>query len=462
MVQLSVLDVLRECNGTLYCGNESYILKRFSKDTRTIEPNDVYLGIQGDTFDGNSFYPMAFEKGAECCILDHFDESVWHEGYRDKTIILVDDTVAAIQKLAAYKRSLIDIPVVAVTGSAGKTSTKDMIATILSEQYDVYKTPGNLNGQIGLPLSILELQEEEIMVLEMGMNDLGMISKLTEIAKPTLGVITNIGTAHIGILGSRENILKAKLEILEGMDPGSSLILNGNNDLLKTLDIPDYSLIFCGSSDQAEYCFCDLQFASSHSKFQVRYHGLEYYVEVPVMGSAFAMNSLLAIAVSDQLGVPKENIQKGLSKFHLEGDRMDVISGKHDITIINDTYNSNYEAIVNALDVLTHFSGTRKILVLGDVLEMESFGEDIHKKIGLLPNIKQVDFLFLVGENARFIKEGALAQGFLEEQIFYYLTKEEMEEHLLTMISAGDTVLLKASHGIRLYETVEKLKESFC
>ena len=231
MIQLNVSDVLRECFGTLICGSEDLVLGHFSNDTRTIQEQDVYIGIRGESFDGNDFYLEALKKGASCCILDRFDIESFPKDFEMRTIIVVENTIEAIQKLATYKRSKLQIPVVAVTGSAGKTSTKDMIASVLQKKYTVFKTPGNLNGQIGLPLSILELQDEEVLVLEMGMNDFGQIAKLTQIAKPSMAVITNIGTAHIGILKSQENILKAKLEILEGMEPGSTLIINGYDPL---------------------------------------------------------------------------------------------------------------------------------------------------------------------------------------------------------------------------------------
>lgn len=461
MVSLTVLDVLRECNGTLFCGDEQLVLKRFSKDTRTIQEGDVYLGIQGDNFDGNSFYLEALQKGAQCCILDHFDENALPHEYMDRTIILVPDTVDALQRLAKYKRSFVSIPVIAVTGSAGKTSTKDMIAEILKQKYRVLKTPGNLNGQIGLPLNILALEDEEVMVLEMGMNDFGQISKLTSIAKPTIGVITNIGTAHIGILGSRENIMKAKLEILEGMDHGSTLILNHDNDLLSSLKLSDYSILGCSIEDESDYSVSNLKILENLSMFDVSYRNESYSVSLPAMGSAFVMDSLLSIAVADFLGLTQEQIQKGLQQFVLSGNRMEIISMKDQMTVINDTYNSNYEALVSALDILKRYSGQRKIAVLGDVLELEEFSKEIHQKIGEIPDLKDVDLLFLNGENARYIRDGALQMGMHEDCIFYFESKEKLEQVLMEELKPMDTVLVKASNGMKFNEIVDKLKESY-
>ena len=225
---LYVKDIIEKCNGQLICGDLSLVLDNFSKDTRTIKKDDIYIGIKGASFDGNKFYNDALDKGAKACILDDIS-SVDIEKYKDKTIIKVDNTLKCIQELAKYKRSLLNIPVVAITGSVGKTSTKDMVSSVLSTKYKVLKTEGNNNNDIGMPLTILRYKDEDIIVVEMGMNHFKEISLLTNIAKPTIGIITNIGTAHIGNLGSRENIMKAKLEIVEGLN--GPLIINNDISL---------------------------------------------------------------------------------------------------------------------------------------------------------------------------------------------------------------------------------------
>jgi len=233
MKEILVKDIIKICNGKLICGNEEEVCENFSKDTRTIEKGDIYLGIKGEKFNGSTFYKQAFEKGASGCILQDIEISEEETNeYKDKFIIIVKDVVKALQELAIYKRSLYNIPVIAVTGSVGKTSTKDIIAGVMSTKYNVLKTEGNYNNEIGLPLTILKLKEHNAVVLEMGMSAFGEISLLTNIAKPTTAVITIIGTSHIGELGSIENILKAKLEILEGLEQNGSLIINNDNELL--------------------------------------------------------------------------------------------------------------------------------------------------------------------------------------------------------------------------------------
>ena len=217
MFSLTVKDIINVCDAKLICGDINTIINDFSKDTRTILPNDMYIGIKGENFDGNAFCEKALEAGAIGCITDGEIDASILKNYNSKIIIQVKNSIVALQKIANYKRNLYNIPVIAITGSVGKTSTKDIIASVVSKKYKVLKTEGNLNNQIGLPLTILKLQNHTAMVVEMGMGNLGEISNLSKIAEPNIAVITNIGTSHIGNLGARENILKAKLEILDGL-----------------------------------------------------------------------------------------------------------------------------------------------------------------------------------------------------------------------------------------------------
>ena len=217
MKDLSIKNIIEVTKGKLLVGNEEYVCKSYSKDTRTIKEGDCYIGIKGETFDGNLFWEKALENGASTVIVQNVEiEDEKLRKWADKNIIKVEDTLEALYSIARYKRSLYNIPVIAITGSVGKTSTKDIVANVVSKKYKTLKTEGNNNNNIGLPFTILRLQDEEVAVIEMGMNHFGEISLLVSIANPTICIITNIGTSHIGNLGSRENILKAKLEILEG------------------------------------------------------------------------------------------------------------------------------------------------------------------------------------------------------------------------------------------------------
>ena len=330
-----VRDIIEKFCGTLVCGNMELVIENISKDTRTIKENDIYIGIKGESFDGNMFYKDAFDKGAIACILDNIDIENIDDKYRDKTIVLVDDTIKCIQNLARYKRSLYDIPVIGVTGSVGKTSTKDMIASVLETKYKVLKTFGNNNNHIGLPLTILRLKDEDVMLLEKGMKNKGEISLLTDIARPTIGVITNVGTAHIGNLGSRENIMKAKLEIIEGLS--GPLIINGDNDIMH--DNLDYIKSLCdvitiGIDNDSNYHAEVLD----DNKFML--DGKE--IESPINNKAFMYNSIVAYVVGKLCDVDVSNIKIGISNLNLTSNRLEYKEYKKGIMFIDDSYNASY------------------------------------------------------------------------------------------------------------------------
>lgn len=455
-MKLSVEEILDICNGTLLCGNTELLIESYSKDTRTIKSGDCYVGIKGESFDGNKFWKSALEKGACACILDSFEGAL--EDTANYTIILVKDTVKALQDLATYVRETLDIPVVAVTGSVGKTSTKDMVAAVLSQKYKVLKSPGNLNGQIGLPLNILSYHDEDVMVLEMGMNDFNQIKNLSLIAKPTIGVITNIGTAHIGILGSRENILKAKLEILEGMNEDSSLVVNIDSDLLENLSIKNHPIVCCSILKKADYQAINIEVETGKTQFEVLYGNEKIKIVLPLMGEVFVSNALLAIAVGSLLNVSMEDIKLGLESLNIEQNHMKFLSLKNHITLIDDTYNSNFEALQSALKTLLKYPGKRHIAVLGDILELEKFSEEIHRKIGSLKEVLKLDALFLQGKDAKYIQEGALKNKVDPQKIFYFESQENLKRKLEKFLKEGDVVLLKASNGMHFNFIVDYLK----
>ena len=457
-MKLQVRQILTICEGVLISGDENQIIKSYSKDTRTLKKGDCYVGIKGESFDGNKFWKEALEKGASACILSSFEGKL-DDDFED-TIILVKDTVKALQDLATYVRENLNIPVIAVTGSVGKTSTKDMIAAVLEEKYKVLKSPGNLNGQIGLPLNILGYQDEEVMVLEMGMNDFGQIKKLSLIAKPTIGVITNIGTAHIGILGSRENILQAKLEILEGMNENSSLVINADNDLLSSVSLKNYPIIRCSIEKKADFQAEKIEVAKEKTQFEVLYKNEKTKIELPLMGEIFVSNALLAIAVGSLLNISMPQIKHGLESLNTKQNHMKFLSLENHITLIDDTYNSNFEAIESALKTLLKYPGKRHIAVLGDILEMEEFSEEIHRKIGSLQEILELDALFLQGNASKYILESALENQMNSHKIFYFESQEALIEELKKMMQEGDVILLKASNGMHFECITKALQEN--
>lgn len=301
MNNLKVEDIVKACNGKLVCGSLNDKVYGFSKDTRNINNGEVYVGIKGENFDGNSYYKNAIENGASTCILESsYEANIDVDFANGKSIIIVQDGIKALQDIAKFRRNMYHIPVVAITGSVGKTSTKDIVASGLSKTYNVLKTEGNNNNHIGLPLTILRLKDQNAMVVEMGMNHFGEISVLTNIARPNVCVITNIGTSHIGNLGSRENILKAKLEILEGMQEGGTIIINNDNDLLHTWASENkdkYNIVTYGIENKSDYMAYNIKNTEENVSYNIDIKGKKYNVNVPVSGMPFVYNSLSAIAV---------------------------------------------------------------------------------------------------------------------------------------------------------------------
>lgn len=458
MHKIYVEDIIRECNGELVIGDLKKECINFSKDTRVIKENDVYIGIKGENFDGNKFYDKAFDNGASVCILDNI-EDIDINKYKDKTIIKVEDSIIALGKIAAYKRSLYDIPVIAVTGSVGKTSTKDMIASVLETKYNVLKTKGNLNNNIGMPLTILELKDHDCMVVEMGMNHLNEISYLTKIAKPTIAVITNIGTAHIGNLSSRENILKAKLEILEGLDKDGVLFINNDNDLLhkeyNNLK-NEYKVKTIGIDNISDYMAYNIKEDITGSMFTIKDDNIEENIQVNVATRPFIYNSLMGYAIGKELNIEKDLIKKGISNLKLTDHRLEKKVNQNGVTIIDDTYNASYDSMKSSIELLGK-SNNRKIAILGDMLELGEYSEEIHRKVGEDVVNNNIDILITVGEFSKYIKDEAIKNGFNKENIYSFEKQEDTYNLLKTILKNEDLVLIKGSHGINLENVVEEI-----
>ena len=458
MHRIYVEDIVRECNGELIIGDSKKECIDFCKDTRLIKENDVYIGIKGENFDGNKFYDKAFDNGASVCILDNI-EDIDINKYKDKTIIKVEDSVIALGKIAAYKRSLYNIPVIAVTGSVGKTSTKDMIASVLETKYNVLKTKGNLNNNIGMPLTILELKDHDCMIVEMGMNHLNEISYLTKIAKPTIAVITNIGTAHIGNLGSRENILKAKLEILEELDENGVLFINNDNDLLhkEYNNLKNkYEVKTIGIDNASDYIAYNIKEDITRSIFTIKDNDIEENIQVNVATRPFIYNSLMGYAIGKELNIENDLIKKGISNLKLTAHRLEKKINKRGVTIIDDTYNASYDSMKSALELLGK-SNNRKIAILGDMLELGEYSEEIHRKIGEDVVNNNIDILITVGNFSLYIKDEALKKGFNKDNIYSFEKQEDTYNLLNNILKEGDLVLVKGSHAINLDKLVEEM-----
>ena len=457
MKNITVEDILNICNGKLICGNKKDICESFCKDTRILQNGDVYVGIKGEKFDGNTLYKQAIENGAKVCILQGIEADEEYIKNKEVSIILVDDTIKAIGKIANFKRNLYgkDFPVIAVTGSVGKTSTKDIIASVVSEKYKVLKTEGNMNNHIGLPFTILKLKDEEALVVEMGMNHFGEIDYLTNIAEPNIAVITNIGTSHIGNLGSRENILKAKLEILNSKNI-KNVVINNDNDLLHKWyeeNKNKYEIHTYGIENESNSKAKDIYLMEQSSKFTAITENEKYEITVPVGGEHFVYNALCALTVGRVLELSKKEIENGIKKFELTKKRMEISKIKDNVTIINDSYNASFDSMKAALKYLKDIEGDRKIAVLGDMLELGSYAEDLHRKVGEEFNKNNIDVLVTVGELAKNINNVVNTK-----ENYHFENNKEAESFLNKELKQGDVALFKASNGMKFFEIIEKLK----
>ena len=465
MKDITIKDVLACTGGKLITGDEELICKEFSKDTRTIKKGDIYIGIKGENFDGNVFWKKALDNGAMGVIVQDVELDKHDiELYQDKVIVEVEDTLQALYKLASYKRDIYDVPVIAITGSVGKTSTKDLVANVVAQKYKICKTIGNNNNHIGMPFTILNAPNDiEAFVLEMGMNHFGEIHLLSKIAKPNICIITNIGTSHIGNLGSRENILKAKLEILDGAK-NPYMIINNDNDLLHKwykenkdkINIKTYG-IHEKSDIQAE----EIELYEDGSKYNTYVKNKKEEIEVPVGGEHFVLNSLCAIAVGESLNIENEDIKRGIETFSLTKNRMEIIELKNGIKLINDAYNSSVESVKASLAYMNHMKANRRIAVLGDILETGEFALALHKEIGEIVCENQVDILICSGENAKYIAKSAKEKGFNEKNIYYFENKEEIANLLKQIMQSEDVILFKASNGMKFFDIAEKIKIEF-
>ena len=447
-MNLIIKDILNVIDGNLLFGDENTILKDFSINTKEMEKDGVFVGIKGENSDGSKYYLDAFKNGAKGCILN---KGFCDKEIEDKFVIEVDNTVEALQKLAKYKRDLYkDLLVVGVTGSVGKTSTKDIIASVLSTKYNVLKTAGNYNNEIGLPLTILRLTNEDAIVLEMGMSSLGEISLLSNLARPKYGVITNVGTAHIGNLGSRENILKAKLEILEGLDKDGKLIINNDNDMLNMWNnkVKQDNVVTFGINNDSDFMAENIIY-KDETIFNCKGH--EY--KVLVGGEAFVYNALSGISIGTLCGIEPDEIKKGIMNFQLTKDRLQIIK-TNGYTVIDDCYNANFDSMKEGLFNLSKMEGKRKIAVLGDMLELGEFAEELHRNVGKEVVKNNIDILVTVGNDSKYIIEEAKDK--IDTHSFD--NNEDAIKYLKDTVKEDDVILIKASNGMKFIEIVNSLK----
>lgn len=451
MEGLRVKEIAEYLNGKILNLNEDISIEGISTDSRKINKGDLFFALIGKNFDGHNYVRECINKGASLAIISKIvDENV--------PAILVEDTMQALRRLSGFYRDKFKIPFIAVTGSTGKTSTKEMIFSVLKEKFCVHKTEQNFNNEIGLPITLFQLEKEhEISVLEMGMNNPGEIKRLVEIAKPSIGVITNIGTAHIENLGTRENILKAKLELTTGFKENNSLIVNGDDDYLGKLYGMPYELIKISTAGNGNYNAEDIiDQGEDGVEFKCNYRGEKYSFKISLPGIHNVYNALFAIAVADKYNLTADEIKNGLINFQPGKLRMEIVKLENGISIINDCYNANVDSMKAALNVLDSFKCNRKIAILGDMYELGDYSREAHEEVGEYA-LDKCNVLIAVGEDA--INMHREASKKIES--FYFKTKEEACQFLKTLIKEGDTLLIKASRGMNMEYVSKFLLQNF-
>lgn len=446
MENLSFNEILEAVNGRYLEYNGERKITYVETDTRKIKEGALFIALKGENFNGNKFADVALENGASAVIIDEIAfDPLKTKGLGN--IIIVEDTRKALLDLAAYYRRKLDIKVVGITGSTGKTSTKDLVAAALSSKYKVFKTKGNFNNEVGVPLMIFSLDNSyDIAVLEMGMSNLGEIERLALAGKPDIAVITNIGMSHIENLKTRENILKAKMEITTGFNNENVLIVNGENDLLKTLSIKDYEVIKIGADDD--------NYDIKAKNIKIGEDSVEFTVDessflVDQLGYHSVLNGLLAIAVGRKLGLSDNEINKGFKNIEATSMRLDVKENNNNI-IINDTYNASPDSMKAGIDVLMNLKKSYNIIIVGDMRELGDESYNAHKSVGEYAKEKGIDLLLTTGEYSKAYKD-----GFGEDTLVF-----KDKESIVTYVKALEknyAALVKASRGSKFEEIVNNL-----
>lgn len=450
METISLEFILNATGGRLSCACYNTKFHELSTDTRRITPGCLFIALGGERFDGNDFLEQAFEKGASACIAQRAAEN--------GPVILVPDSVGALHRLAAAYRRRFDIPVVGVTGSVGKTSTKEMIACALGARFRTLKNEGNRNNGIGMPLSVFGLDSRHTAaVFEMGMSGFGEISALTKIAAPRVAVITNIGVSHLEKLGTRENILKAKLEIRDGMPSGGTLVLNADDERLRRVrPVPGETVVTFGIEDsEADFRADSISVEPSRTAFRVTAGVESARVELPVCGRHHVYNALAAIAVARQLGIPVAEAAGALKTYEPTGMREKMVDF-HGIRLIEDCYNASPDSMRSAFGVLGALSVPgRRIAVLGDMKELGSVSRAAHFEAGAAARDAGIDVLLTLGEEARLYADGFRSRGEdAARECLSFDSPAALAGELARRMQPGDTVLFKASRAMQLEDVI--------
>ncbi|MGN0487907.1 MAG: UDP-N-acetylmuramoyl-tripeptide--D-alanyl-D-alanine ligase [Ruminococcus sp.] len=446
MKDFTLQQIATACQGK-YVGDERYKntpVTSIERDSRNIKENSLFLAIKGARVDGHDFIEKCYDMGAICALCEKPPKNP------KKPYILVDSTLEAVKKIAKAYRQLFTIPVVGISGSVGKTSTKEMIASVLSQKYNVHKTAGNLNNELGVPLTLFGMDDStEVAVVEMGISDFGEMKRISEMVQPTVEVITIIGDCHIENLGDRDGVFKAKTEMFENLREGGTVILNGDDDkLCRVTEVKGKKPVFYGINN-GEYKAENIKSNGGESvEADLIVKGKALHVTIPAIGTYMVSNALAASAVGKALGLTDEEIIKGVESYKTVGSRANLIDNGY-IKIIDDCYNANPTSVKASIDTLMNFKG-RKVCILGDMKELGVNELKLHFETG--EYAKKTDLVIAAGPLAKELAKGA-------ESSHYFETKEQLIENLPRLINEGDVVLVKASHSMAFEKIVDSLKE---
>lgn len=459
MKNLTIENIVKVCEGTLY--GKDLITESGKEaagvvlDSRLLQESYVFIATKGEKVDGHKFIPSVFEKGALAVICEDVPEEL------PGPCIQVEDSFLALKKLAAFYRQQLDLKVIGITGSVGKTSTKEFVAGVLSAKYNVWKTQGNFNNEVGLPLTVLQLRDEhEIAVLEMGISDFGEMHRLSEIARPDICILTNIGQCHLEFLGDRDGVLRAKTEIFDFMNPEGTIFVNGDDDKLITLKKTWKEKLVTFGRNKTNDVFAVNEVSKGLLGSVVDIQGKVDLsaVQVPLPGEHMVLNALAASSVADMLGLSVEEIKAGMKKVESVSGRSNIIPFQ-DFVLIDDCYNANPVSMKAAIDLLQSANG-RKVAILGDMFELGEEEKELHFEVGQYTAGK-VDFVICIGNLAKYIYEGAMEDKDKDTRLLYLKEKEDLYPHLEYIIMPQDTILLKASHGMGFADIVSWFEKNY-
>jgi len=438
-------------------GNPGFL--RVTTDSRTIQTGDLFIALKGDNFDGHDYINEALQKGAAGAIVAN-TVKILPDLYKKVAIIQVKDTLAALQKLASAHRNRFDLPVIAVTGSVGKTTTKDILATLLQNNYQVLKTEGNFNNEIGLPLTLLRLNSSyEAAVVELAMRSRGEIAHLASLCRPAIAIITNVEPVHLETMGSLENIAQAKCEVLQKVE--SFAVINGDNNYLQQA-AADYS---CSKYTFGYNKDCDFRIINSHinkGKLWINAKILEETIDLqfplPALRLAPVITAAAGTAMLMDISIP--DIQTSLAGYEPSGNRLAMINLPQGGLIINDTYNANPLSMAAALETARELAAGRRIVaVLGDMFELGEYEQQGHLEVGRKVALSGVDLLVTIGTRAETITKGARETGMTDKQIAHFIDLAECHEYLRENLSKQDVILFKASRGMKFELIIDKWLE---